>query len=231
MSDSYYSRVNHYLLEAIPVTAAFVLEIGCGAGSLARAYRARNPRADYIGVEIVEEVACKARPYLTHTLVGDIEEAETLSAIDKVCDGRLFDMLILGDVIEHLRDPWSVLSKLRNRMTAGGLCVACIPNVSHWSVLLQQLHGRWDYTDEGLLDRTHLRFFTLETAIDLLRKSQWSVLEAGARIINPQKTDEVLGLFQSLATSLGIDPEKLERNLSAYQWVIRANAGFSGSQP
>ncbi|NTW63111.1 MAG: class I SAM-dependent methyltransferase [Chlorobiaceae bacterium] len=230
MADSYYSRVNRDLLDAIPLAAAFVLEIGCGTGSLARAYRTRNPGADYFGVEIVEEVAREAVPYLTHTVVGDIGSAETRSAIDNVRGNRLFDVLILGDVIEHLPDPWSVLSELRNRMTEGGTGVACIPNVSHWSVLLQQLHGRWDYTDEGLLDRTHLRFFTLETAIQLFRQSGWSVLDVGARTMMPEKTDDVIKVFLPLAKTFGINPEKLRRDLSAYQWVIRFSSTPSVSR-
>jgi SAM-dependent methyltransferase len=228
MADSYYSRVNRDLLDAIPLASAFVLEIGCGTGSLARAYRTRNPAADYIGVEIIEEVAREAAPYLTHTLVGDIGNAETLSAIDKVRGNRLFDVLILGDVIEHLHDPWQVLSELRKWMADGGIGVACIPNVSHWSVLLQQLHGRWDYTDEGLLDKTHLRFFTLETAIELFRQSGWSVLDVGARIMMPEKSDEIIKGFLPLANTFGIRPEKLRRDLSAYQWVIRSCSTSSG---
>ncbi len=219
---SYYTGVNPDILNLIPNTAALILEIGCGAGALAKAYRERNPSAHYIGVEIVEEVANRATAHMNHTLVGDITTKETLDALDKIRCGKLFDTLIFGDVLEHLYDPWSVLTELRTRMAKNGLCIICIPNVAHWSLLLQQLRGRWDYTDEGLLDKTHIRFFTLETAVDLFNKAGWHVLDAKARVLWPEKTNEVLKVFLPLVNQYGIEEERLWRNLSAFQWVIRA---------
>ncbi len=221
-NSSYYNNVNLDILNLIPNTAACVLEIGCGAGALARAYRERNPSVHYIGVEIVEEVANHAVAHMDHTLVGDITTKETLDALDKVRCGKLFDTLILGDVLEHLYDPYRVLTELRSRMAENGLCIICIPNVAHWSVLLQQLRGRWDYTDEGLLDKTHIRFFTLETVAELFNKAGWRLIDAKARVFWPEKTNEILKAFLPLVNQYGIEEEKLRRELSAFQWVIRA---------
>ncbi len=221
-NDTYYTGVNPDILNLIPNTAAVILEIGCGAGALAKAYRERNPSAHYIGVEIVEEVANQAAAHMNDTLLGDITTKETLEALDKIRCGKLFDTLILGDVLEHLYDPWSVLTELRSRMAKDGLCIICIPNVAHWSILLQQLRGRWDYTDAGLLDKTHIRFFTLETAVDLFKKAGWHVLDAKARIFWPEKTNAALKTLLPLANQYGIDEKKMRRDLSAFQWVIRA---------
>ena len=71
------------------------------------------------------------------------------------------DCLVFGDVLEHLVDPWAVLARLARLVCDGGQILACIPNVQHYSVIVSLLRGKWDYQDEGLLDRTHLRFFTL----------------------------------------------------------------------
>ncbi len=221
-NSSYYNNVNLDILNLIPNTAAFILEIGCGAGALAKATRERNPSAHYIGVEIVEEVANQAVAHMNHTLVGDITTKKTLENLDKIRCEKLFDTLIIGDVLEHLYDPWSVLTELRYRMAKNGLCIICIPNVAHWSVLLQQLRGRWDYTDAGLLDKTHIRFFTLETAAELFNKAGWQLLDAKARVFWPEQTNEILKAFLPLVNQYGIEEEKLRRELSAFQWVIRA---------
>jgi hypothetical protein len=129
---------------------------------------------------------------------------------------------VLGDILEHLRDPWRTLADLRQRARVEAVCCACIPNVAHWSLLLQQLRGRWDYVDAGLLDRTHLRFFTLQTAIELFRQAGWKPLDARPRVQSPDRTREALELFKPLCPALGVGVDDLKRNLSAFQWVIRA---------
>lgn len=222
---AYFTNTNPDLLTRIPMSARHVLEVGCGAGSFGQAYLARNPSTRYIGVELSEDAARQAAGHLGHVITGDIEQPQALVSLDQVRGSEGFDTLIFGDVLEHLRDPWAVLSTLRSRMTDGGGCVACIPNVAHWSVIQQQLKGRWDYADSGLLDKTHLRFFTLETAIELFQKAGWTVLDAQPRNLWPEKTEAALKAFAPMAETLGIAPEKLRRDLSAFQWIIRAVNG------
>ena len=106
---SYYSNVNPDLLRQIPVTARRVLEIGCGSGALARAYRARNPDCAYFGVELFETVAREAEAAVDHVICGDIETAYVMARLDAARAGASFDTLIFGDVLEHLRDPWARL--------------------------------------------------------------------------------------------------------------------------
>ena len=156
----YYQNVNPDLLARVPLNARHILEVGCGNGNFARAVLARQPQAAYVGVELFAQAAQEAQGVLSHVVVGDVEQPATLAALDQVCarQGGGFDALVLGDVLEHLRDPWQVLAQLRERMVLGGTAVACVPNVAHWSLLQQQLCGRWDYAEQGLLDRTHVRF-------------------------------------------------------------------------
>lgn len=223
----YFGNVNRDLLARVPLDARHVLEVGCGSGGLARAVLARQPQATYVGVELVPDAARQAAAVLHQVLLGDIEQPDTLAALDRVVQQQQvgFDALVLGDVLEHLHDPWQVLAQLRARTVLGGTAVACVPNVAHWSLLQQQLHGRWDYAAQGLLDRTHLRFFTLETLLDLFQHAGWTVVDAAPRVLWPDKTRAALQHFLPLAQALGRDPVLMQRDLSAFQWVVRAVNG------
>lgn len=222
---TYYSNVNPDLLSRLPLSAGRVLEIGCGTGGFARAYLAANPTAEYWGVELFEEAANEARESLHAVIVGDIEQTEIMAELDRRRDGALFDVLIFGDVLEHLHDPWRILRELRARMAPVACCCICIPNVAHWSLLQQQLKGRWHYTDAGLLDRTHLRFFTRASAVDLLRNAGWTVVDTHPRILWPEKTEAALKSLIPVAEALGATAEKARADLSAFQWILRAVNG------
>jgi len=226
---SYFTNVNPDLLERIPLTARAILEIGCGGGQLGAAYKMRNPHVFYCGVEINSTFGSAACNLIDQVVIGDIEQPESLAELDQIRGSILFDALILGDVIEHLRDPWKVLAVLRGRIQPGGAVVMCVSNVAYWSIITQLLKGRWDYTDAGLLDRTHLRFFTLETAGELLRRSGWQVLDARPRHFQPELTKSALETLLPVTRSLGVTDESAQRNLSTFQWVIRATNGPSAN--
>lgn len=221
----YFTNVNPDLLGWLPLNARRIVEIGCGSGSLGVAYRRRNPLAGYGGVERFNPAAESARQVLDWVEEGDIEQAAVQSRLEARLTDQAADVLVFGDVLEHLHDPWTCLAQLRQWVEPGATSVACIPNVAHWSLLLQQLQGRWDYAEQGLLDRTHLRFFTLETAIELFRQAGWSVVDAKPRVLQAEQTRKALEAFTSLSTALGIAPERIRQNLSAFQWVIRAVNG------
>jgi tRNA A58 N-methylase Trm61 len=163
-------HVNTELLSWTPLARHHVLEIGCGVGGFGRVYKNQNPSAMYTGVEMREEFAKMAAPHLNNVIVGDIEHSTTLAKIDLSMQGHPpFDLLVLDGLLECLKDPWAVMGNLRSRMAVDGVCCVSVHNVAHWSVLLQQLKGRWDDMAEGVLNPAHIRHFTLETA--LLHKS------------------------------------------------------------
>ncbi len=225
---TYYSNANPDLLAKIPVTAKRVLEIGCGTGGFARAYRDINPSAEYWGVELFPEAAQEARGVLNQVVLGSIEDAAVLAELDARRGDRRFDVLIFGDVLEHLLDPWRVLETLRERMEPGAVVAVCIPNVGHWSLVREQLLGRWNYADAGLLDRTHLRFFSRDTAVDMLSRAGWTPLDADPRVLWPEKTEAAVKALTPAALAFGGDAEKARRDLSAFQWVLR---GVNGPLP
>jgi len=189
---------------------------------MGEAFKARSPLAQYFGIELVDAVAEQARAVLDGVLCANIEDDLTLPM-------RLapsFDALVFGDVLEHLRDPWQVLSQLRQYIEPGGSCIACIPNVAHWSLISGLLGGKWDYADAGLLDRTHLRFFTLASAVAMFQKAGWTVIDATPRIFAPEKIEQALKTLLPAATALGVTEATARMNLSTLQWVVRATNGL-----
>ena len=146
---------------AFPVDpSAAILELGCATGTTGRLALALGRCGTYCGVELVPDIAEVARRRLTEVVVGDIEE------IDLPWRPGTFSGLILGEVLEHLRDPWLVLRRLRPLLRPGALVFASTPNVAHREVIAMLARGRWNLADSGTMDRTHLRWFTPSTFAD-----------------------------------------------------------------
>lgn len=133
-----------------------VLDIGCATGYLAAELVQRGCRV--AGVEPDPAAARRAREHCEHLVVGDIEDSDCR---DELAALAPFDVVLFGDVLEHLRDPWSAL---RHVAPFGALVVLSVPNVAHWTGRRALLRGRFAYSEHGLFDRTHLRFFTRASA-------------------------------------------------------------------
>ena len=158
-----HSIVNQDLLDLIPATARRVVEVGCMHGAMARAYKAINAQAEYVGIDIDPDYAAVAAQSCTQTLAGDIESFSP-AKLDKLFPS---DCWIFGDCLEHLRDPWRIVKLIRAGIDADGCLLACIPNAQHWSVQMRLATGLFRYEDSGLLDRTHVRWFTRVTMIEM----------------------------------------------------------------
>lgn len=189
-----------------------VLDLGCASGGLLAALADEAGRR--VGVEIDPAAAATAAAH------ADAVHAGSLESVD--LDGERFDVVVLGDVVEHVADPLAVLRRAATWSTPGGRLIISLPNVAHWSVRLSLLAGRWDYTDRGILDDTHLRFFTWRTGAELVES-------AGLRIL--ERRPVVSGLGAHLRRRV---PDALEArwrrlghrrpNLLAYQQVLVAEA-------
>lgn len=215
----YYTNVNPTLFEAIPKNSGRILEIGCGAGALGKKYiETVNPGCEYWGVEYVPAAASEARKNIKNVINGSIEDD---AVIDRIPEDS-FDVLIFGDVLEHLREPWDVLRKLSGKMRAGGICLACIPNTQHWSILMNLMNGSWEYQDSGLMDRTHLRFFTRKSMIDLFNNNGWQVTSQTPRIFSKEKAVRPVQEILETRRRLGIGLKDDEDDFLALQWVISA---------
>lgn len=178
-SDGYFDTPRPEMLEFIPDKIHSALEIGCGTGAFgALVKRMRHCR--YTGVEINEAAAKIARSRLDSVLIANIEEA-SLPLTEKS-----FDCLICNDVLEHLVDPWATLKNLTKFLAPSGHLVISLPNVRFSEVIKDLIfRKRWDYKDEGVLDRTHLRFFTEKSARDLIEYGGFEILKFQG--INPIK--------------------------------------------
>ena len=217
----YYEQANPDLLYRIPVNAKAVLEIGCGAGALGEAYKAINPNATYVGVELMPEPAAQARKVLDHVIEGDISKKEIgqLSIPKKITK---VDCLIFGDVLEHLVEPEYVLKKLLPLLKDNGVLLLCIPNVQHWSVLANLLRGEWPQEEQGIFDRTHLRWFTKQSVVNMLITQGLNIKEIHPRIFKPEMASEFITALQPALVNLNLSPQEVLEGSAPLQYVVRA---------
>lgn len=215
---SYYDRVNPDLLQRIPVGARTVLEVGCGAGALGAAFKAIRPEVVYVGLEQVEAAASLAAGRLDHVLRADAEDPELV-----LPDLPPLDCLIYGDVLEHLRDPWATLRRHAALLHDEGVLLACVPNVQHWSVLANLLQGRWPVAEEGLFDRTHLRWFTRESLKELVASCGLQLQELTPRIFQPERAQAFVAQLEPALAGLGVDRQQLFEGVAPLQYVLRAS--------
>ncbi len=158
------------LLGQVPVGSK-VLDIGCAAGYLGK-YLATEKGCEMWGVEPEPEMYHTAKQNGYNIVINkNIEEALSDSSLV----GQRFDILIIGDVLEHLLFPEKILFLLKGLIKGGGKLLISLPNVAHYSIRRSLLCGRWNMTDSGIMDRTHIHFYTLNTAREMLEKSGWEI--------------------------------------------------------
>lgn len=166
---AYFQRTRSEIFPFLPLRAERVLEIGCAAGNTLD-FLKKSGRCEWTcGVEIDSEAAEAARNKLDLLLEGNIEQMEL-----PIAPGPI-DVVLCLDVLEHLIDPWSTVQKLGGLLKQGGIMLAIIPNVRCLPVVFQLVMGKWDYCHEGILDKTHVRFFTRKTAVRLIASQRLKV--------------------------------------------------------
>jgi 2-polyprenyl-3-methyl-5-hydroxy-6-metoxy-1,4-benzoquinol methylase len=209
---------NPDLLSIIPNYVKNVIEIGCSSGSLAREFKKLYKEVNWIGVEIDDTFATLASRYCDKTIVANIDD----------CDEKFFniysdrDCWIFGDVLEHLKDPWLVLKRIRDVIPAHGVITACIPNAQHWSMIVKLATGEFRYEDSGLLDRTHLRWFTRKTIIELFESQGFKIVQGFPRIFNNPEPNKFLPAIAEIAKICDLDPQAVIDDTFAWQHVVLA---------
>lgn len=164
-----------YYLETRPDIQALVeadgkriLDVGCAAGELGHALKQAGA-VEVIGIERSPEAAARAKERLDRVLVSDIETA------GQSLEDKTFDWIIFADVLEHTIDPWTALGMYRRYLRDDGRVVASIPNVRFYAVILRLIFNRWGYRESGILDSTHLRFFTLPTIRAMFKQAGFEI--------------------------------------------------------
>jgi O-antigen biosynthesis protein len=182
-----------------------ILEVGCSSGYLSERLVANGNTV--VGIEYDAEAAHEAEAHCERVLVGDLETMEL--------PAEQFDVILCGDVIEHLRDPEAALARLRPLLKPGGRLVVSTPNIANWAIRLSLLAGRWQYADRGILDRTHTRLFTRRSLVETIEAAGFRVTEVDFSAPAPGDSDAIDGAVRRVA--------KLRPTLFAYQWVITAS--------
>ncbi|HVP01714.1 MAG TPA: class I SAM-dependent methyltransferase [Solirubrobacteraceae bacterium] len=204
------SAAHRLLLAAVP-PGARVLDAGCASGYLAGLLVARGH--EVTGIEADPAAAQAAREQAgVDVLTGDLERPEDLARLRGP-----YGVVVLGDVLEHLRDPARVLRALRPLLAPDGLLVASLPNAVHWTARREILRGRFPQTDHGLFDRTHLHFYTRASARELLSG-------AGYRVLGEQPVPAPLPLEAHMPLPAGLREAAVRAapGLLALQFVFRA---------
>jgi len=202
-----------FLVDMVGANKA-VLDVGCDTGYLGEALGASGNTTS--GFEINEETAQAARQHLTRVEVGDLESVDLVSLFGPAS----FDVVVFGDVLEHLRDPLPTLRQSRRLLAPGGSVLISTPNVAHGDVRLALLQGNFRYNKLGILDETHTRFFTRESLVEFLR-------DAGFVLVDLRRTHAPL-----FGTEIGVEEKDFEPALverlradpdaTTYQLVVRA---------
>ena len=158
----YLNAGNPLVLSLVPEGVGRVLDVGCGGGDIARRLRPMREGVRIVGLTHSAEEAGIARAHLDAVHVLDLETGLTDPAMADW--GAPFDLMVFSHVLEHLTDPVAVLRRCLTRLRPGGHVLIAVPNVLEWRTRLKFLAGAFDYAAHGILDRTHMRFFTYRTA-------------------------------------------------------------------
>ena len=188
-----------------------VLEVGCACGVTLLAVRNANLGAKTYGIEFDEQAAAFARHF-------SVVEALDVETLDRPEWHEKFDYIILGDVIEHLREPQRAMKNLALLLKPGGCVLVSTPNVMHFSVFRMMLAGRWKYEEAGILDRTHLRFFTRTEILLLLRQIGLEPREVFASRDSETEHDQAFIAQLAALMPPGVDAQELH----AFQWKVVA---------
>jgi SAM-dependent methyltransferase len=205
--DKYYENEREDIITLIPNEIKRVLDVGCGFGYMGK--RLRKERGiEVIGIENEEKAVDTAKDNVDKLIIGDVENLKL------PFERGYFDCLVYGDVLEHIKEPWRILKEHTYYLKSGGFCIASIPNISHYSVIKGLLNDLWEYKPSGILDETHLRFFTLEGIRSMFINSGYSI-EEEKRYVRASKVKKLLNKL------LG---GRIEHLLTE-QYVIKARLG------
>ncbi|UCH12664.1 MAG: class I SAM-dependent methyltransferase [Candidatus Omnitrophota bacterium] len=147
-----------------------ILDVGCSVGNLGILLKQRNNKMT--GVDINKACTETAKEVYDELIIGDIESEVTRTKIDKK-----FDVIIYSETLEHLKEPQDILCSQKQFIQKDGFMVVVVPNVAFWRNRFLMFLGNWDYKEEGILDKTHLRFYTLKTIKELISRAGYTIVE------------------------------------------------------
>ncbi len=211
----------HSKIVSLVPPATRVLEFGCATGYMSQVLKERLG-CTVVGIEIDRDAATLAEQHTERVIVGDAEKIDYAAELA----GEVFDVVMFADVLEHLKEPADVLRRVRPFVSENGIVIASIPNIAHASVRLALLGGEFRYRQWGLLDDTHLRFFTRASIQDLFEETGYVITTWLRQRLDVGETEiEVPQVPDAVREWLASDPEA-----TTYQFVLRALVSGTSSQ-
>ncbi len=216
--QNYYQCERRELIPFVPLRTQRLLDVGCGEGVLARTLKKERGIAFVAGLEYVAEACARAAGVLDRVIHGDLE------TMDLPFEDGYFDCIICADVLEHLEDPTAALRKLGRVLAPEGVIVISIPNVQYHEVIAMLASGAWTYMDKGIMDSTHLRFFTREACVRLVEEADLELADIRPLSMRdpshcPRDEDGTLRLGK--VTIRDVSDREYEGFLT-YQYVVQA---------
>jgi 2-polyprenyl-3-methyl-5-hydroxy-6-metoxy-1,4-benzoquinol methylase len=216
-AGGYFGGLNGELLRAVPSGALRILEVGCAAGRLGEALkRIGPPGREVFGIELNEAAAAQAALRLDHVYSLDVARSDPPLELGSL------DCMLFGDVLEHLPDPLAVLRRYKPFLKPGGIVLCSIPNLQHHTVVSALLANDFQYQPAGLLDTTHLRFFTASSILKMLLDAD--LLPQIIGVTSHPCPPDLASACEPLARYLALDPERLQFLLSVYQYIVSGQA-------
>ena len=216
--------ISEYYLETRPDIQALVdargkriLDVGCAAGELGLALKRAGALA-VVGIERSTEAAQLAKDRLDQVFVSDVE------GFSLPLDEASFDCIIFADILEHTVDPWAMLVAYRRYLKPNGEVIASIPNIRFYSIIARLIFNRWGYRESGILDSTHLRFFTLPTIKEMFERNGYRIdrVDSKYRLFEDQSHIGRVGAFTNRWFCRLIAPIGLWRHFFTFQYLVVA---------
>ncbi|MCK5466092.1 class I SAM-dependent methyltransferase [Candidatus Parcubacteria bacterium] len=189
LNPSYIGKRND-ILNLVPFGSKNILDVGCSNGVLGENIKI-NFEAEVVGIEIDKNMVEMAKRKLDRVILCNIEKAD----LRKCLEVEYFDVIIFGDILEHLINPWKLIENMKVFLKKDGVIIASIPNIRHYSTILNLLlKGSWPYNERGIHDKNHLRFFTLDSIKRMFKNAGFEIIkiEHNYRIIEkPHKLNRL----------------------------------------
>jgi len=205
IDEGYFENKRPEIIELIEKESKLILDVGCGKGYLGRELKNIYPQCKVIGIEYNDEIAKQAKLNIDDVYVGDVQN------MNLNLDKSTLDAIIFADILEHIIDPSSVLIRLKQYLKNGGYIIASIPNMRHYTVIMRLIKRGWMYDEYGHFDKTHIRFFSLHSMIQLIKDAGYMIELIKPRIVASKKM-KILNfmLFDRL------------QEFIAFQYIIKA---------
>lgn len=225
-AGDYHSYFNPDLLNLFAHAPRKLLDIGCASGALCAEMKRRQPKTQTIGIEPNKRAAELARNRVDQVFTGTFEEVDLVA--EGIGHGSI-DSVVAADVLEHMYDPWRTMVNLKPFLTKDAQIIISIPNSRHVNLIVRLADGgMWTYEDRGLLDITHIRFFTLMEFANLLQQTGYRI-EQVAHFIDPALQEFFVAAKKGPEINLRVGRLAFERltvqdltELCTWQFFIRA---------